>query len=274
MRRLMIALTVTLLMSVAAAGQVVLVERIQDLPLSDAQEAKIAEIRKESRAKVVENAKELGALAKAELGKIRDVLTAEQKEKIQDMKDEREEHRDESLAHAIANLKDLDLTDAEMAKIGELRKDFRPKLVKSLKELDGMLTDEQKKARTEALTGGKKRSEMLEALRLTDEQKEKAATVGKAVGSLVREEMEQIRDVLSASQKEQLGELKEERKEQVRHRLAHQIMNLKDLNLTDEQKTKLAEIRTEYRPKVQEVGNRLRASIRDEVEKIAAVIKE
>lgn len=208
------------------------------------------------------------------MGKIRDVLTAEQKEKIKALKEEREECRDESLAHAIANLKELDLTDAEMAKIGEFRKDYRPKLLKSMKELDGSLTNEQKKVRTEALTEGKKRSEILEALKLTEEQKNKVVTVGKTVGSLVREEMEQIRDVLSASQKEQLGDLKEERKEQVRHRLPHRIANLKDLDLSDEQKTKLAEIRKEFRPKVQEVGNRLRAAIRDEVEQIVAVIKE
>jgi Spy/CpxP family protein refolding chaperone len=275
MRKLMSALALTVLISVAAAGQVrVLVERIQDLPLSDAQETKIAEIRKESRAKVQEAVKELGSLVKDEVAKIRDVLTAEQKEKIQDLKEERKERREECLSHAIASLKELDLTDAEMAKIGEIRDEYRPKVVKSLKELDGMLTDEQKKVRTEALTAGKKRSEILEALKLSDEQKEKVVTVGKEVGSLVRNEMEQIRDVLTKSQKEQLGELKDEKKEQVRNRLAHQIANFKDLNLTEEQKTKLADIRNEFRPKVQEVGNRLRASIRDEVERITAVIKQ
>src|SRR5262249_54792581 len=185
------------------------------------------------RVKVQEAVKELGALAKDEVAKIRDVLTAEQKEKIQNLKEERKERREECLAHAIANLKELDLTDAEMAKIGDIREEVRPKVVKSMKELDGMLTDEQKKVRTEALTAGKKRSEILEALKLTNEQKDKVVTVGKEVGSLVREEMEQIKDVLTKSQKEQLGELKDEKKEQVRNRLAHQIANLKDLNLTE-----------------------------------------
>jgi Spy/CpxP family protein refolding chaperone len=275
MRTLKIALALAVWTSVAAAGQVVvLVERIQDLPLSDAQEAKIAEIRKESRAKVEQAARELSALTKAEVAKIREVLTPEQREKIQDIKEEREDRREECLAHALANLKELDLTDAEMTKIGEIRKDYGPKLVKSLKELDGMLTEDQKKIRTEALTGGKKRSEILEALRLTQEQKEKVTEVGKAVGSLVHEEVGHIRDLLTASQKEQLADLKDERKEQVRNRLSHQIVHLKDLNLSDEQRTKLTEIRSEYRPKIHEVGNRLRASIRDEMEKIAAVIKE
>lgn len=277
MRTLMTALAALALalVSVTAAGQeIVLVERIQDLPLSEAQEAKIAQIRESCRPKVEEAVKEIGALLKAEVGKIRDVLTAEQKEKIVAIKTERADRRDECLAHAIACLKHLDLTDAEMSKIGDIRKTFRPKLLKSLKELDGMLTDEQKKVRAEALTGGKKRSEILAALKLSDEQKDKVVAVGKSVGGLVREEMEQIRDVLSVSQKEQLADLKEERKEQVRDRLAHLIANLKDLNLSDEQRSKLAEIRNEFRPKVQEVGNRMRAAIRDEVEKVVAVIKE
>src|SRR5262249_59679403 len=110
-------------------------------------------------------------------------------------------------------------------------------------------------------------------LKLTDEQKEKLAAVAKEVGSAVREEMEKIRDVLTAGQKEKLQDLKEERAEHVRDRQAHRIANLKDLELTDEQKTKLAEIRKEYRPKIQEAGNKLRASFREEVEMIVAALK-
>ena len=48
---------------------------------------------------------------------------------------------------------------------------------------------------------------------------------------------------------------------------------VQDLNLTDEQKAKLADIRKEYRPKVQEAGNKLGAAAREEVEAIVAVIK-
>jgi hypothetical protein len=59
----------------------------------------------------------------------------------------------------------------------------------------------------------------------------------------------------------------------VRDRLAHQIANLRDLNLTDEQKATLMEIRQEYRPKIHELGNRLRTAIGEEVGKIVAVLK-
>ena len=48
-----------------------LAERLQDLNLTDAQEAKIAEIRKEYQPKVQEAAKELAAIVKEEVGKAR-----------------------------------------------------------------------------------------------------------------------------------------------------------------------------------------------------------
>jgi Spy/CpxP family protein refolding chaperone len=54
-----------------------LAARIQDLNLTDNQEAKIAEIRKEYGAKVREAAKELGTLVKEEVEKVRGVLTPE-----------------------------------------------------------------------------------------------------------------------------------------------------------------------------------------------------
>ena len=89
----------------------------------------------------------------------------------------------------------------------------------------------------------------------------------------MRDEAEKIRDVLSASQKEELQDLKAERRERVRDRHAHRIANLKDLNLTDEQKTRLADIRKEFRPKIQEAGNKLRTGIREEMEMILGVLK-
>ena len=54
--------------------------------------------------------------------------------------------------------------------------------------MEGLLSDEQKKAREEGLKAGKKRREVLASLKLTDEQKEKVEAVAKEVGTLVREE--------------------------------------------------------------------------------------
>ena len=124
----------------------------------------------------------------------------------------------------------------------------------------------------------------LQDLDLTDEQEAKITDIRKEhppelqeaareLAAVVREEMGKIRDVLSEEQKAKLLELKDERKERVRDRTACRIANLKDLDLTDEQKTKIADIRKEYRPKVQEAGNKLRATVTDGLEAIVAVIR-
>jgi Spy/CpxP family protein refolding chaperone len=250
-----------------------LVERLQDLNLTEEQEAKIADIRKECKPKVQEAAKELAGIVKEEVTKVQAVLTEEQKTKLAELKEERKEFRAERLAERIAHLQDFDLTDAELARFMEIRQEYHPKIVKALEGLKGILTDEQRKAREEALKANKNRKEVLAAINLTDQQKEKVEAVAKDLHTLVRESLEKMRDVLTEGQKEKLQELKEERRERVRDRMACRIANLKDLNLTDEQKEKIMEIRKEYRPKVQEAGNKLRATIREEVESILAVTK-
>jgi len=274
---LAMAVYATIPIGAAQSGEKVkegLAERMQDLDLTDAQEAKILEIRKEGRPKVQEAAKQLVAIVKQEVEMIKDELTPEQKTKIKDIKEERAEFRGERLGERIAHLKELDLTESELAKIKEIHKDYHAKTVKAMKTLDGLLTDEQKSARAKALEAGMKRREVIAALNLTDEQKEKVEVVGKEVRDIVHNELTKMRDVLSETQKEKLQEFKEERREHVRDRLAHAIANFKDLDLTDAQKEKIAAIRSEYRPKVQEAGNRLRATIREQVEAIVSAIKE
>ena len=248
-------------------------ERLQDLSLTDEQEAKIADIRKECRPEVEKAAKELAAVAQEELDKIRKILTPEQQQKLRAFAEERREHRPEGLCARVAHLRELDLTEGEVAKIEEIRKEFRPKIEKALEGLHGTLSAEQKQAREEALKAGKRRKEVLAAMKLTDEQKQKAEAVGKEVRALVREEMAQVRDVLTAEQKEKLAELKDERKDRVRDRLAHRVANAKELNLTEEQKAQIQEVRKEYRPKVHEAGNKFRAAVQNEVTQVLAVIK-
>lgn len=253
------------------AGQIQ--ERIQDLNLTDAQETQIASIRKEFRPKVEAAAKELAAVVKDEVEKARAVLTPEQQTKLQALKEERKERRIGGLAARLAHLQQLDLTDGEIAKIQDIRKEFRPKIEAALKNMEGLLTAEQKKARQEALKAGKNRREVLAALNLNDDQKAKVEKVCKEMGTLVREEMEKIRDVLTEEQQAKLTELVQERKDRIRDRMAAAIVNFRDLNLTDDQKAKLQEIRKEFRPKVHEAGNKLRAVVREEVAAIVNVIK-
>jgi Spy/CpxP family protein refolding chaperone len=250
-----------------------LAERIQDLNLTEAQEAKIVDIRKEYRPKVEAAAKQLAAAAKEEVEKAQAVLTPEQKTKLRALREERKERRAEGLAERLAHLDQLDLTDAEVAKIQAIRKEYRPKIEAAMKNMQGLLSPEQRKARAEGLRAGKKRRAILASLNLTDNQKEKVEAVCKEVGTLVREELEKIRDVLTEEQQAKLPELKDERRDRIRDRMAARIVNFKDLDLTAEQKSKLQDIRQEYRPKVHEVGNKFRAAVRAEVEAIVAVMK-
>jgi Spy/CpxP family protein refolding chaperone len=247
--------------------------RIQDLNLTDEQETRIADIRKEYQPKVQEAGKQLGNLVKEEVEKVRAVLTPAQQEKLRALRDERAERRAECLSHQMARLEQLDLTDGEVAKIDEIRKEFRPKVEAALRNLEGLLTPEQRKAREEALKAGKKHREVVTVLNLTADQKAKVQTVCKEVGTLVREELEKIRDVLTAEQQAKLADLKEERRERIRDRKAAMIAAFQDLNLTDEQRAKIATIRNEFRPKIHEAGNNLRSAIRQEVEMIVAVMK-
>jgi Spy/CpxP family protein refolding chaperone len=252
---------------------VVVTERIQDLNLTDEQESKLAEIRKECKPKVEDAAKELAALIKEEEEQIGGILTKEQKEKLQAFKEERKENRMEGVAARVAHLKDLHLTEDEMAKVQDVRSEYRPKIEKAMEGLKGILTDQQRTAREEALKAGKSRREILASLNLTDDQKEKCAATCKEVHAAVKDELEKMRDVLTPGQRAQLPELKEERREHARDRWASRVANFSDLNLTDEQKTKIQDVRKDFRPKIHEAGNKLRAAVREECDAVLAVLK-
>jgi Spy/CpxP family protein refolding chaperone len=251
-----------------------LVEKVQDLNLTDDQEAKIMEIRKECTPEVQKAVRQLATTAKEEVEKIHALLTPDQREKLKTFREERTELRADRLPERIAHLKELDLTEAEKTKIEEIRNEFHPKFVAALEGLKGTLNPEQTTAREQGLKAGMKRKEVLATLKLTGEQKEKVEAVGKQLRPLVQDEMEKIRDVLSEGQKEKLDEFKTERREHVRDHMAYRIANFKELNLSDEQKSQIAEIRKEYRPRVHEAGNVLRGTVREELERVIAVMKQ
>jgi Spy/CpxP family protein refolding chaperone len=253
--------------------RVVVVERLQDLNLTDEQEAKIASIQNESRPKIQAAALELSTSVKEEVNKIMAVLTPAQKDKLAALRDERKELRAEDLSERIAHLQELDLSDSEIAQIETIRRQFRPAVAKAMEGLRGILTEEQRRTREQALLSGKKHREVLASLNLTDAQKQKVLDVCQDCCAAVKEELEKIRDVLTKEQQAKLAELRDERKENVRDRLAHRIANLQDLNLTEDEVAKIAEIRKEYRPKIQEAGNNLRSAVRQEVQEIAGVLR-
>jgi Spy/CpxP family protein refolding chaperone len=111
------------------------------------------------------------------------------------------------------------------------------------------------------------------AVNLTGAQKEKVEAVGKELATLVREELEKVRDVLTEERQEKVAELKDERHDRIRDRWAARVVNFRDLDLTDAEKAKIMAIRKEYRPKVHAAGNKLRADVREELGMILAVLK-
>ena len=187
-----------------------LAERFEELNLTEDQEVKVAEIRKEFRPKVEEAIKELVATSKEEVEKVRGVLTPAQTAKLDESKEDRRDRRAEGLADAVPGWTTCGATDGEMTKIMEIRKDYHPRISKRLESLKGTLTDDQRTARDEALKAGKKHREVVASLNLTAEQKEKVEAACKEVGTIVREEMEKIREILTTGQEEKLQEIKDD----------------------------------------------------------------
>jgi Spy/CpxP family protein refolding chaperone len=146
--RPVLTLLVAMLATVPLAAQerrAALVERIQELNLTDEQEAKIAEIQKAARPKVEAAAKALAAVAKEEVDKAMVVLTPQQKEKLAAAKEDRKELRAEGVSERLARLEELDLSDAQIAQLEAVRKECRPELAKAMEGLRGLLTPEQRK---------------------------------------------------------------------------------------------------------------------------------
>jgi Spy/CpxP family protein refolding chaperone len=249
------------------------VERIRDLNLTDEQEAAIAGIREEYAPKVEEAASQLSTAINEAKDAAREFLTPEQKAKLAAMKEERKTWRAETMAERVAHLRELDLTDEEMTKLGAIRKEYRPKIVEALEGLKGVLTPEQAKMREEGLKAGKSRREIAASLNLTSDQKTQVEATGEQVRALVREELTKMRDVLNPEQREKLAAMKEDRREQFRARTFFAMENLKSLNLTDEQMTQLKGVQTEYGPRIEEAGNQFRAVIREELRAILGVLK-
>jgi Spy/CpxP family protein refolding chaperone len=173
----------------------------------------------------------------------------------------------------MTHVRDLHLTEDEMNKIQDIRSEFRPRIEKAVESLKGILTDEQRETREQGLKAGKSHVDIMRSLNLSDAQKEKIATACKEACTAVREELEKVNDALTPEQQAQLTEFKDERADRVRDRWAHRVANMKELNLTDEQKTKIENIRKEFRPRVHEAVNRLRATVRQEGSMIRNVLK-
>ena len=105
--------------------------------------------------------------------------------------------------------KEITLTDDQTAKREALKKEHSPKLAELAKKLDEGITDDQKKARREAMAkakaDGKKgkeaQADIEAALNLTDEQKKKRAETQPEMAKLQASIKEQIHALLTDDQK-------------------------------------------------------------------------
>ncbi len=117
--------------------------------------------------------------------------------------------RIDSLKSAIES---LDLTEDQKTKLGKVRDEFEPKLKAIHEKIAGLLTEDQKTAAKAALDSGKdagKKGRALyrpveEAVKLTDEQKEKMKPIGEELDSLIKDAMKQVNEVLTPDQKEKV----------------------------------------------------------------------
>lgn len=175
-------------------------------------------------------------------------------------------------------LQGLSLTEDQKVKVEVIRQEYAPKFKEVHVTIEGVLTDEQRKARDEAVkaarAAGKRGEEVWDAAKsavtLTDEQKGKMADARRAMQVLRKEAHEKVMAVLTTEQKEQLKK-------------PHQGMRgprdigwrgemLKCLNLTTEQQAKIDELKKEYAPKFQEARKEI-VTLRKEVhEKVLAYL--
>jgi Spy/CpxP family protein refolding chaperone len=243
------------------------------LNLTAPQKAKIAQIETECQPKIQGAANALAILVREEADKVRDALTRDQVNIVMRIKEDRKLSGLESLATRIARLQDLDLTEDEVAQMKEIREGFRPRIDEVIKEFKTALSDEQRRAWEEAARLAKDRAAVLNSFNPREDQKELMDTLGQGLRPILKEELGMVREVLAKEQQAKLPALSDRPRARTSDRWAHTVCSLEKLNLTDEQRSKIDNIRQEYRVKIHEAGNKLRAAVWKELDQIVAVIK-
>ena len=113
---------------------------------------------------------------------------------------------------AVRVPKGIELNEDQRAKVEALNKEFGPKLAACRKEAAGVITADQKKARSEAMkaakAAGKKGKELRAAAeaasKVTEDQKQQLARCKKDMGALQKEIRAQLAGILTDEQKAKL----------------------------------------------------------------------
>jgi Spy/CpxP family protein refolding chaperone len=117
-------------------------------------------------------------------------------------------------------LEPLDLTDEQKTKINAITTAFSKKVKKTAAEIDAIFTEQQRKLRDDAIkaavvAGKTDRAEIAkavsDAVKLSDEQKEKMQSLNRSLLVAQREMVAKIKDLLTPEQSERLRNLVEKR---------------------------------------------------------------
>lgn len=187
-------------------------------------------------------------------------------------------HPRQTMMDRWAMLNGVDLTDDQKAKVEEVKKEYGPKLKEARKEIDGILTADQRKVRDEAVKAAKaagKRGEEIwkdakAAATLTDEQIAKMADLRKTVHALRKEAREKIVAILTPEQRQQVKKPRDGMRSHLQMGWCGEM--LKDLDLTDEQKAKIEDLNKEYRPKIEEARKNVDVLRKEAHEKVLAYL--
>ena len=99
-------------------------------------------LRPEQKEKVGAACKECCAAITGELEKIKEALTAQEKERLADLRDERKEQVRDRRVHRIANLRERELTSEQQTKLTAIRTEYRPKVHDAGNALHAAVRDE------------------------------------------------------------------------------------------------------------------------------------
>ena len=104
---------------------------MQSLNLSDEQKQKLQSI-----------GKDLSSLVSGELEQIHTILSPEQQKVLETLRAERKDRMIERLADRIVNFKELNLSDEQLAKIEEIRKEYQPKVQQAAAQMRSSVREE------------------------------------------------------------------------------------------------------------------------------------
>jgi Spy/CpxP family protein refolding chaperone len=187
-------------------------------------------------------------------------------------------HSRQAMMERWAMLKGVNLTDDQKAKVEAVKQEYGPKFKKAWGKIDSILTEEQRKVRDEAAkaakAAGKHGEEVWKdakaAVTLNDDQKAKMAEARKEAEALHKEAREKTMSILTTDQKQQLKKSHEGKRGHPEGGFGGEM--LKGLNLTDDQKAKVAEVKKEYGPRLKEAQTNLDALRKEVHEKVLAYL--